>query len=174
MAADVRHHPYGTQLYLPGYGWGRVEDNGGRSLGANNVELYFDSRQAARAWGERSLPVMSVQPQADAPRTPKRVVEEARVRVVAVPCNVSHSPAARCLSLRPSLVCIRPHQTVSDRPANHPAEQHFMPFSAVPPLSTHQRRARVSHVCFSLRLSRCCCCCARWACEVVIRRRTAV
>jgi hypothetical protein len=81
VAADVRHHPYGTQLYLPGYGWGRVEDDGGRSLGPGNVELFFDSREAARAWGERSLSVMSVQPQADAPRTPKRVVKGAGVRL---------------------------------------------------------------------------------------------
>jgi 3D (Asp-Asp-Asp) domain-containing protein len=33
VAADVRHHPYGTQLFLPGYGWGRVEDDGGQTLG---------------------------------------------------------------------------------------------------------------------------------------------
>jgi hypothetical protein len=44
------------------------------------VELYFSTKGAARRWGERALSVMSVERDVDSPNTPKRVIEQAKVR----------------------------------------------------------------------------------------------
>lgn len=56
VAADTRYLPFGTILYVPGYGWGRVEDRGGAIKGAR-LDLFFDSHQQALDWGRQPLPV---------------------------------------------------------------------------------------------------------------------
>ncbi len=33
IAADTDHYPFGTRMYIPGYGWGKVEDRGGAIKG---------------------------------------------------------------------------------------------------------------------------------------------
>ena len=50
IAADTRHYPFGTRMYVPGYGWGRVEDRGGDIKGYR-LDLFFRSHRDALAWG---------------------------------------------------------------------------------------------------------------------------
>ena len=57
IAADTRHYPFGTRMYVPGYGWGRVEDRGGAIKGPDRIDLFFDSHQDALYWGRRKVPV---------------------------------------------------------------------------------------------------------------------
>ncbi len=57
IAADTRYYPFGTRMYVPGYGWGRVEDRGGAIKGKDRIDLYFKSHQDALQWGRRKLRV---------------------------------------------------------------------------------------------------------------------
>lgn len=57
IAADTRYYPFGTEMYVPGYGWGRVEDRGGAIKGPNRIDLYFDSHSEALQWGRRKVKV---------------------------------------------------------------------------------------------------------------------
>ncbi len=57
IAADTRYYPFGTKMYVPGYGWGIVEDRGSAIKGRNRIDLYFDNHQKALKWGRRKLPV---------------------------------------------------------------------------------------------------------------------
>ncbi len=50
IAADTRRYPFGTIMYIPGYGWGRVEDIGSAIKG-NHIDLFFSSHQKALEWG---------------------------------------------------------------------------------------------------------------------------
>jgi 3D (Asp-Asp-Asp) domain-containing protein len=53
VAADTRHYPFGTVLYIPGYGYGRVEDRGGDIKGPARLDLWFPNERAALNWGRR-------------------------------------------------------------------------------------------------------------------------
>lgn len=57
IAADTRYYPFGTRMYVPGYGWGRVEDRGGAIKGRDRIDLYFKSHQEALEWGRKRLRV---------------------------------------------------------------------------------------------------------------------
>ena len=57
IAADTRHYPFGTRMYVPGYGWGVVRDRGRNIKGAARIDLYFHSHDDALRWGRRKLPV---------------------------------------------------------------------------------------------------------------------
>lgn len=57
IAADRRYYPFGTVLYIPGYGYGRVEDTGGAIKGAARIDLFFSSHRQALEWGRQKLPV---------------------------------------------------------------------------------------------------------------------
>ncbi len=57
VAADTRYLPMGTRLYIPGYGYGTVQDRGGAIKGPNRLDVYFDSHGDARRWGRRRIPV---------------------------------------------------------------------------------------------------------------------
>lgn len=50
IAADTRYYPFGTIMYIPDYGWGRVEDIGGAIKG-RHIDLYFPSHKKALHWG---------------------------------------------------------------------------------------------------------------------------
>lgn len=50
IAADTTIFPFGTILYIEGYGYGRVEDRGGAIKG-NHIDLYFNSHRQATEWG---------------------------------------------------------------------------------------------------------------------------
>ncbi len=54
IAADTRVLPFGTILWVPGYGWGRVEDRGGAIQG-NKIDLYFPTHAEARQWGRQHV-----------------------------------------------------------------------------------------------------------------------
>ena len=54
MAADPNIFPFGTQLNVPGYGDGVVEDTGPRVKGYH-IDVWFPSHAAAKAWGTREM-----------------------------------------------------------------------------------------------------------------------
>lgn len=54
IAADTRVLPFGTILYVPGYGYGRVEDTGGDIKG-NRIDLFYRSHDDALDWGRRKV-----------------------------------------------------------------------------------------------------------------------
>mgnify|MGYP001304214181 CR=1 FL=1 len=54
VAVDPKVFPPGTKFYIPGYGWGRAEDTGGKG---RNLDLYFWRHSAAEHWGEKTKQV---------------------------------------------------------------------------------------------------------------------
>lgn len=56
IAADTAVLPFGTIVYVPGYGYGRVEDRGGAIIG-NSLDLWFSSHEEALQWGRRRMNV---------------------------------------------------------------------------------------------------------------------
>lgn len=56
IAADTKYYPLGTIMYVPGYGYGRVEDRGGAIKG-QHIDLYFKSHKQALQWGRQSRSV---------------------------------------------------------------------------------------------------------------------
>ncbi len=52
IAADTRIYPFGTIMYVEGYGYGRVEDRGGAIKG-QHVDLFFRTHQQALNWGRQ-------------------------------------------------------------------------------------------------------------------------
>lgn len=58
IAADTKYYPFGTRMHVPGYGWGTVEDRGGKIKGPTRIDLYFDSHGEALQWGRKKLPVV--------------------------------------------------------------------------------------------------------------------
>ncbi len=57
IAADPKHYPFGTRMYIPGYGWGVVEDKGGAIKGPDRIDLFFESHNDAIHWGRRKVTV---------------------------------------------------------------------------------------------------------------------
>jgi|GEM_PF-2457986 len=60
VAADPNVLPYGTMLYIPGYGYGRVEDTGGFIHwpgGSNVIDLFMANGDVGSAWGRRNVTV---------------------------------------------------------------------------------------------------------------------
>ena len=62
IAADTRYYPFGTIMYIPDYGWGRVEDIGGAIKGMH-IDLYFPSHKKALKWGRERRQVKIWKPQ---------------------------------------------------------------------------------------------------------------
>lgn len=56
IAADTSRYPFGTVMYVEGYGYGRVEDRGGKIRG-DRIDLYFPSHKLALRWGKQSVRV---------------------------------------------------------------------------------------------------------------------
>lgn len=56
IAADTSIYPYGTVMYVPGYGYGIVEDTGGAIKGPH-IDLYRPNHWFARQWGVQSKTV---------------------------------------------------------------------------------------------------------------------
>ena len=56
IAADTAYFPMGTIIYIPGYGYGRVEDRGGAIKGAR-LDLYFKRHREALVWGRVQKPI---------------------------------------------------------------------------------------------------------------------
>ena len=58
IAADTRYYPMGTVIYIPGYGYGVVEDRGGDIKGRHRLDLYYNTHKEARTWGRKKLEVV--------------------------------------------------------------------------------------------------------------------
>lgn len=61
-AADTRHYPFGTVLYVPGLGFCVVADRGGAIMGPHRLDYYIPGPReaavkAARQWGRRTVQV---------------------------------------------------------------------------------------------------------------------
>ena len=56
IAADIRKYPYGTRMYIPGYGWGEVHDIGSAIKG-DHIDLFFNSHKEALKWGVKYLDI---------------------------------------------------------------------------------------------------------------------
>jgi 3D (Asp-Asp-Asp) domain-containing protein len=56
IAADTDKYPFGTVMYIDGYGYGVVEDTGGDIKG-DHIDIYFNTHSQALAWGKKSVPV---------------------------------------------------------------------------------------------------------------------
>ena len=54
IAADPAIFPLGTQLNVPGYGDGVVEDTGRQVTGAR-IDVWFPTHAEAKAWGRREM-----------------------------------------------------------------------------------------------------------------------
>lgn len=50
LAADTDIFPFGTVIYIPGYGYGRVEDRGSDVKGYH-IDLFFRRHNDAVGWG---------------------------------------------------------------------------------------------------------------------------
>lgn len=57
IAADTRYYPFGTRMFVPGYGHGRVEDRGGAIRGPTRLDVYYRSHGRALRWGRRKVEV---------------------------------------------------------------------------------------------------------------------
>lgn len=53
IAADTTRYPFGTVMYIPGYGYGRVEDRGSAIKG-EKIDLFFKSHKDALRWGRQT------------------------------------------------------------------------------------------------------------------------
>ncbi len=54
VAADPKRFPYGTKVYVPGYGYGRIEDTGAfRNQPFTQFDLYMDTEQDCIQWGRK-------------------------------------------------------------------------------------------------------------------------
>ena len=52
IAADTSRYPFNTIMYIPGYGYGRVEDRGGKIKG-NHIDLFFRTHKQGLRWGRQ-------------------------------------------------------------------------------------------------------------------------
>jgi len=67
IIAAPKNIPFGTRLYVPGYGWGTVEDRGGAIKG-NKIDLFFEDdrgkpgsgHKKALKWGRKNVRVTLV------------------------------------------------------------------------------------------------------------------
>jgi hypothetical protein len=57
LAADTRYYPFRTRIFVPGYGYGVVEDRGGAIKGPEKLDVYFRSHDRARQWGRQRIRV---------------------------------------------------------------------------------------------------------------------
>ncbi len=62
IAADTRYYPFGTRMYVPGYGWGVVADRGGAIKGPDRIDIFYDSHGDALQWGRRRVEVIIERP----------------------------------------------------------------------------------------------------------------
>lgn len=57
IAADTRYYPFGTRMYVPGYGKGVVEDRGSAIKGPDRLDVFYSSHTRALQWGRRRVDV---------------------------------------------------------------------------------------------------------------------
>ena len=54
IVAAPQNIPFGTQIYIPGYGLATVEDRGGAIKG-NKLDILMDSHKSALKWGRKQI-----------------------------------------------------------------------------------------------------------------------
>ena len=52
VVAAPKNIPFGTEIYIPGYGLATVEDRGGAIKG-NRIDVYFHTHKEALQWGRQ-------------------------------------------------------------------------------------------------------------------------
>ena len=57
IAADISRYPYGTKMYVPGYGWGEVHDTG-TAIKGDHIDIFFANEKDCKAWGKKYLDVI--------------------------------------------------------------------------------------------------------------------
>lgn len=57
IAADTSYYPFGTKMYIPGWGWGVVTDRGGDIKGPDRLDIFFSNHSKTQAWGRQKLAV---------------------------------------------------------------------------------------------------------------------
>jgi hypothetical protein len=57
IAADTAHYPFGTRMYVPGYGWGVVHDRGGAIKGPDRIDILMKSHGKTEQWGRQRVAV---------------------------------------------------------------------------------------------------------------------
>ncbi|MCO5598227.1 hypothetical protein L7F22_052319 [Adiantum nelumboides] len=62
IAADTIFYPFGTRMFVPGYGWGVVEDTGSAIKGPKRIDVYHKSHKDALVWGRQKVTVLVVLP----------------------------------------------------------------------------------------------------------------
>jgi len=60
IAVDPGVIPLGTRVYIPGYGYAVAADTGG-AISGNKIDLCFDTRAEALAWGRRTVTITILQ-----------------------------------------------------------------------------------------------------------------
>lgn len=50
FVAAPKNIPFGTKVFVPGYGWSTVQDRGGAIKG-NRIDVFFPTHQEALEWG---------------------------------------------------------------------------------------------------------------------------
>jgi hypothetical protein len=55
LAADTDYYPFGTEMDVPGWGWGVVEDRGGAIKGPDRLDIFFRWGWQSDAWGIQSI-----------------------------------------------------------------------------------------------------------------------
>ena len=61
IAVDPRIIPYGSKIYIPGYGWGTALDTGGAIKG-NTIDIWMPTYNQCIQWGVRDLTIKVVKP----------------------------------------------------------------------------------------------------------------
>jgi 3D (Asp-Asp-Asp) domain-containing protein len=59
IAADTSLFPFGTEMYVPGYGWGVVHDRGSAIKGYH-IDIFFSDHDDAMEWGRKRLDVVVI------------------------------------------------------------------------------------------------------------------
>ena len=61
IAVDPNVIPYGSKIYVPGYGWGTALDTGGAIKG-NTIDIWMPTYGQCMQWGVRYLTIKVVKP----------------------------------------------------------------------------------------------------------------
>ena len=61
IAVDPNIIPYGSKIYVPGYGWGTALDTGGAIKG-NTIDIWMPTYSQCIQWGVRDLTIKVVKP----------------------------------------------------------------------------------------------------------------